>query len=126
MADVEVHIDFSAGLRRVGTLHRQARRGGEAVVFEYHPAWLAHAARFSLEPALTLGQGAFAPAAGLSMFGSIGNSAPDTWGRRLMQRAERRQAERDGRPVRALFGRGLPPGRGRRVPARRVALPRAR
>ncbi|WP_236627712.1 HipA domain-containing protein [Caulobacter sp. B11] len=36
------------------------------------------------------------------MFGSIGDSAPDTWGRRLMQRAERRQAERDGRPVRAL------------------------
>lgn len=102
MADVEVHIDFSAGLRRVGTLHRQPRRGGEAVVFEYHPTWLADAARFSLEPALTLGQGAFAPAAGLSMFGSIGDSAPDTWGRRLMQRAERRQAERDDRPVRAL------------------------
>ena len=102
MADIEVHIDFSAGLRRVGTLHRQPRRGGEAVVFEYHPAWLADAARFSLEPALTLGQGAFAPAAGLSMFGSIGDSAPDTWGRRLMQRAERRQAERDSRPVRAL------------------------
>lgn len=102
MADVEVHIDFATGLRRVGTLHRQARRGAEAVVFEYHSDWLADAARFSLEPALTLGQGAFAPAAGLTMFGSIGDSAPDTWGRRLMQRAERRQAERDGRPVRAL------------------------
>ena len=102
MADIEVYIDFSAGLRRVGTLRRQPRRGGEAVVFEYHPTWLADAARFSLEPALTLGQGAFAPAAGLSMFGSIGDSAPDTWGRRLMQRAERRQAEREGRPVRGL------------------------
>ncbi len=102
MADVEVYIDFAAGLRRVGALHRQARRGGEAVVFEYHPEWLGDAARFSLEPALTLGQGAFAPAAGLTMFGSIGDSAPDTWGRQLMQRAERRQAERDGRPVRTL------------------------
>ncbi|HEV7158763.1 MAG TPA: type II toxin-antitoxin system HipA family toxin [Caulobacteraceae bacterium] len=102
MAEVEVYIDFAAGLHRVGTLHRQARRGGEAVVFEYHPDWLADAARFSLEPALVLGQGAFAPAAGLTMFGSIGDSAPDTWGRQLMQRAERRQAERDGRPVRTL------------------------
>jgi serine/threonine-protein kinase HipA len=102
MADVEVHIDFASGLRRVGTLHRQPRRGGEAVVFEYHPDWLADALRFSLEPALVLGQGAFVPAAGLSMFGSIGDSAPDTWGRRLMQRAERRQAERDGRPLRTL------------------------
>ena len=102
MSDVEVYIDFAAGLRRVGTLHRQPRRGGEAVAFEYHPEWLADAAKFSLEPALALGQGAFAPAAGLTMFGSIGDSAPDTWGRRLMQRAERRQAVRDGRPVRAL------------------------
>ncbi len=102
MSDVEVYIDFAAGLRRVGTLHRQARRGGEAVAFEYHAEWLTDAAKFSLEPALALGKGAFAPAAGLTMFGSIGDSAPDTWGRRLMQRAERRQAERDGRPVRTL------------------------
>jgi serine/threonine-protein kinase HipA len=101
VADVEVYIDFSGGLRRVGTLHRQPRRGGEAISFEYHREWLGDAARFSLEPALTLGQGAFAPAAGLTMFGSIGDSAPDTWGRRLMQRAERRQAQREGRPARS-------------------------
>src|SRR5579875_3371230 len=34
--------------------------------------------------------------------GSLGDSAPDTWGRRLMQRAERRLAEREGRAVRTL------------------------
>jgi len=28
--DIEVHIDFAPGLKRVGTLHRTARRGGEA------------------------------------------------------------------------------------------------
>jgi serine/threonine-protein kinase HipA len=101
--DIDVFIDFAAGLKRVGTLHRQPRRGGEAVSFEYHPGWLGDAARFSLEPALTLHRGAFAPAAGLPVFGSIGDSAPDTWGRRLMQRAERRQAAREGRPVRTLL-----------------------
>ena len=100
--DIEVHIDFAPGMSRVGTLHRQARRGGEAVSFEYHAEWLTKAERFSLEPALTLNRGAFAPAAGQSIFGSIGNSAPDTWGRRLMQRAERRLAEREGRRVRTL------------------------
>jgi serine/threonine-protein kinase HipA len=36
------------------------------------------------------------------MFGSLGDSAPDTWGRRLMQRAERRLASHEGRAVRAL------------------------
>ena len=65
-------------------------------------AWLGDPDRFSLEPALTLTRGAFAPPAGLAIFGSIGDSAPDTWGRRLMQRAERRLAEREGRAVRTL------------------------
>lgn len=46
------------------------------------------------------------------MFGSIGDPAPDTWGRRLMQRAERRLAEREGRQVRTLL-----PRCGRRNPA---------
>ncbi len=102
MPNIEVHIDRPGGVQRVGTLHRQARRGGEAVAFEYHPDWLTDPDRFSLEPALTLNRGDFAPAAGLAMFGSIGDSAPDTWGRRLMQRAERRRAVREGRAVRTL------------------------
>lgn len=101
--DVEVHVDFALGLKRVGTLYRQARRGGEASSFEYDPSWLGDAAGFSLEPALPLGRGTFAPPGGLPLFGSLGDSAPDTWGRRLMQRAERRAAERAGRPVRTLL-----------------------
>lgn len=102
MADIEVHIDFAPGLKRVGTLHRHARRAGEAISFEYHTDWLADPARFSLEPALVLGRGAFVPAGHQRIFGSIGDSAPDTWGCRLMQRAERRRAERDGRALHTL------------------------
>ena len=103
MADIEVHIDFAAGLKRVGTLRRHARRGQETTSFEYHPDWLADKARFSLEPALALNRGAFTPAAGAPIFGSIGDSAPDTWGRRLMQRGERRRADREGRQPRTLM-----------------------
>jgi serine/threonine-protein kinase HipA len=102
MPDIEVHIDFAPGLTRVGTLHRHARRGAESISFEYHTSWLKDPARFSLEPALSLGPGAFAPPAGFHVFGSIGDSAPDTWGRRLMQRTERRRAQREGRAVHAL------------------------
>lgn len=101
--DIEVFVDFAPGLKRVGTLHRQPRRGSEVISFEYHPDWLTEKVRFSLEPALTLNRGAFAPARGQQIFGSIGDSAPDTWGRRLMQRAERRRAEREGRAVRTLM-----------------------
>jgi len=93
--DIEVYIDFEPGLKRVGILGRHVRRGVEATSFEYHPDWLGDPECFSLEPALTLNRGAFAPADGLPIFGSIGDSAPDTWGRRLMQRAERRRAERE-------------------------------
>ena len=71
-------------------------------MFEYHADWLANMARFSLEPALTVGEGQFHPGAGRDMFGAIGDSAPDTWGRRLMQRAERRQAHREKRAIRTL------------------------
>lgn len=102
MTDIEVHIDLHGAPRRVGTLHRHARRGGEAVAFKYHAGWLADPERFSLEPALALNRGAFSSATGLSMFGSLGDSAPDTWGRRLMQRAERRRAEREARAIRTL------------------------
>src|ERR1039457_7053298 len=103
MTDIEVHIHLAPGPKRVGTIHRHARRGGEAISFEYHVAWLEDAARFSLEPALSLDRGAFVPADGVPIFGSIGDSAPDTWGRRLMQRAERRRAEREGRQPRTLM-----------------------
>src|SRR5215471_18729843 len=76
MADIEVHVDFAGGVKRVGVLYRHARRGGEAVSFEYHGTWLEDPARFSLEPALSLGRGAFVPTDGLPIFGSIGDSAP--------------------------------------------------
>lgn len=102
MADFEVHIDLNGRTRQVGLARSNRVRGTETILFEYAPAWLNDAERFSLEPALTLTKGAFAPPDGLPTFGSIGDSAPDTWGRRLMQRAERRLAERERRPVRTL------------------------
>ena len=92
MSEIEVHVSLSAETIRVGTLFRQAARGRESVTFQYHEDWLTHPARFSLEPGLAVGKGMFHPGGGREMFVSIGDSAPDTWGRRLMQRAERRAA----------------------------------
>ena len=102
MTDVEVHIDLEGQVRRLGLLRRQMSRRGETVTFEYDALWLDDAKRFSIEPALALTPGTFPPQAGQAIFGSIGDSAPDTWGRRLMQRSERRMAEREGRQVRTL------------------------
>ncbi len=102
MTDFEVHIDLAGRTHPIGLARSNRVRGREAILFEYDGAWLADPDRFSLEPSLALTRGLFAPPAGSSIFGSIGDSAPDTWGRRLMQRAERRQAEREGRAVRTL------------------------
>ena len=103
MADIEVHIDLDGRTRHIGLARSNRVRGAETVIFGYDGDWLEDPGRFSLEPALVLARGAFAPPAGLTNFGSIGDSAPDTWGRRLMQRAERRLAEREGRVVRTLL-----------------------
>ncbi len=103
MADFDVHIDLHGRTRRVGLARSNRVRGRETIVFEYDGAWLKDPNRFSLEPALALGQGTFAPPAGLATFGSIGDSAPDTWGRGLMRRTERRLAEREGHAVRTLL-----------------------
>jgi serine/threonine-protein kinase HipA len=102
MPDVEVHIDLEGATRPVGLLRRRVARRVETVTFEYDDAWLADNNRFSIEPALTLTRGVFSTPSNQAIFGSIGDSAPDTWGRRLMQRSERRQAEKEKRAVRTL------------------------
>jgi serine/threonine-protein kinase HipA len=102
MVDFEVHIDLDGRTRPVGLARGNRVRGTETILFEYDDSWLTDSDRFSLEPALALTRGTFAPRSGLPTFGSIGDSAPDTWGRRLMQGSERRLAEREGRAVRTL------------------------
>ena len=102
MADVEVFLDWQGPCRRIGLMRRHGSRGRQSVTFEYDPEWIRDASNFSLNPSLPAGPGTFHPPAGQEMFGTLGDSAPDTWGRTLMRRKERRAAEREGRAVRAL------------------------
>ena len=97
-----VCVDLDGTPHLAGRLWTRLRKGRESATFEYDPPWLQHPARFSLEPALTLGPGSFHTPAGIAMFGAIGDSAPDRWGRALMRRMSRRLAEREGRAVRPL------------------------
>ncbi len=80
----------------------RTRKDRESATFEYDRNWLAHPNRFSLEPALKLGPGPFHTASDQPLFGAIGDSAPDRWGRVLMRRAERRRAEREAQTPRTL------------------------
>ena len=100
--EVFVYVDLDGVPHLAGRLWARVRKNRESASFEYDPQWLAHPARFSLEPALALGPGAFHTQADLPIFGAIGDSAPDRWGRALMRRMARRQAEREGHAIHTL------------------------
>jgi len=100
--EVLVYVDLDGVPHLMGRLWARVRKNRESATFEYDPDWLEHPARFSLEPALKLGPGPFHTPADTPMFGAIGDSAPDRWGRALMRRMERRRAEREGGAPRAL------------------------
>ncbi len=97
-----VYLDLSGQSVLVGRLWTRMRRGNESATFEYDREWLAHPFSFSLEPALTLGSGPHHTQAGRALFGALGDSAPDRWGRVLMRRAERRRADHEKRQARTL------------------------
>jgi len=99
---VLVYVDVDGRTNLVGRLWARARKDKESASFEYDRTWLEHPARFSLEPALKLGPGPFHTGTDMPMFGAIGDSAPDRWGRGLMRRVERRRAEREGTAPRTL------------------------
>ena len=100
---VFVYVDLRGAPHLVGRLWGRVRKNRESATFEYDKAWLSHADRFSLEPALKLGPGPFHTPSDKPLFGAIGDSAPDRWGRVLMRRAERRRAERAGETPRTLW-----------------------
>lgn len=98
-----VHVDLDGAPHLVGRLWARSHRGKESATFEYDATWLANPLRFALEPAQTLGAGPHHTVAGRLIFGAIGDSAPDRWGRVLIQREERRKARAESRPPRTLF-----------------------
>jgi serine/threonine-protein kinase HipA len=100
---LEVHLDASElGPRiQVGRLHPADVRVDLPPSFEYTQEWLASEQRFLLDPRLDLYAGE-QHAAHARGFGIFLDSAPDRWGRVLMERREASQAKKEGRPMRRL------------------------
>jgi serine/threonine-protein kinase HipA len=97
-----VYVDLDGKPHLVGRPWGRMRTDNESAMFEYDAEWLKNPAKFSLEPALKLGPGPFHTPADTPMFGAIGDSAPDRWGRALMRRMERRRAEAAGTAPRTM------------------------
>ncbi|MBF0452931.1 MAG: type II toxin-antitoxin system HipA family toxin [Candidatus Magnetomorum sp.] len=100
---IYVHCQLEDQNYLVGTLWPHAAKGRQSATFEYNDQWLKNQKAFSLEPALPLGKGVFQTEARLSLFRSMGDSAPDRWGRMLMQRHERKHAKVRGITPRTLL-----------------------
>ena len=101
--ELEVHVELSGTTSLVGRLWSRSIRGRESATFEYDPDWLRSDFRFPLAPLLSMDAGRHHTEAGKAIFGAIGDSAPDRWGRALMRRAERRTANRSSRDPRTLL-----------------------
>ncbi len=101
---VEVCIDLERFGHPVlmGQLHRQQSGSGDIFSFEYDRAWLEQPEVFSFDPDLALAAGHQYPAPLRKNFGIFLDSAPDRWGRVLMQRRENARARHEKRKPRAL------------------------
>lgn len=101
---VEVHADLEwlDVPVRMGWLRCQASGRGEVFSFEYDPKWLATPAALTFDPDLALVSGPQYPPVDRANFGIFLDSAPDRWGRLLMQRRENARARAEARPPRAL------------------------
>ena len=91
-----VYVDMPGQAVLAGRLWTRARQRAESATFLYDTGWLEHPDRFPLEPALPLGAAPCHTSPGRALFGSLGDSAPDRWGRALMRRQRRRERASDG------------------------------
>ena len=85
-----------------GRLYSHRHCGTESASFAYEPGYLSNPCAYALDPALPLLLGTQQAPLGQSIFGAFSDSCPDRWGRRLIERAERRRAETEGATARSF------------------------
>lgn len=101
---IEVYLDAAelGPCARVGRLHHRRGRGQSLLSFEYDLHWLRSGRAFDLDPRLALFGGEQFPAAGHNNFGIFLDSAPDRWGRLLLDRREALLARESKRQPQSL------------------------
>ena len=101
---VDVYLDaIGLGpLRKVGRLFHRRSRSQSALSFAYASEWLAGRDAFPLDPRLDLYAGEQFAADGQQAFGIFLDSAPDRWGRVLLDRRDAMAARDERRAFRTL------------------------
>lgn len=95
MPEVDVIVQLAGENLLAGRLWSHRRRGRESATFSYSPDYLVRDDAYELDPMLPLLAGPQQTSEGRATFGAFSDCAPDRWGRRLIQRTERRRADRE-------------------------------
>ena len=90
-----VRVAYGAELHTVGEVVFESDGRREMSLFRYAPSWLESASRFAIAPALPLSETPFhhsgaGPNRRSALPGPVADSAPDTWGRSLIRKAQGR------------------------------------
>lgn len=97
---IEVHLELEGRTVLVGHAQFHRSRGTlTSTTFQYESTYLAHPRAYALDPALELRSGTL-HTPGLP--GSLADSAPDRWGRRLITKRETAAARTESRRPQAL------------------------
>jgi serine/threonine-protein kinase HipA len=93
MTTVEVLLDEAGRTRLVGQAYLTRQRSQISTTFLYDPDYLSGGG-MRIDPALPLVSGSQHQT---GLFGAFADSAPDRWGRNLIEKAERTRAREDDR-----------------------------
>ena len=87
----------------IGCCYIDRARGSEVISFEFQKQWLVQHPGLLLDPELLNMTGRQYPVKGKYCFGFLSDSAPDRWGRKLMERREMIDAVHEKRTKRKLL-----------------------
>jgi serine/threonine-protein kinase HipA len=100
--DVCLDADVVKALCRVGTLFLTVGHGHSVFSFAYDPEWLRRPNTFEIDPDLQLHDAESYPSQPAGVFRIFTDSAPDRWGRLLLDRRETLKAREEKRQARTL------------------------
>lgn len=100
--DVCLDADIVEALCHVGTLFHAAGHGHSVFSFVYNPDWLRRPNTFEIDPDLQLHGAESYPSQSAGVFRIFTDSAPDRWGRVLLDRREILKAREEQRRARTL------------------------
>ena len=99
----DVCAGWTAGDQVIGTCYIEKARGSEVIAFSYSNTWIEKHPGFFLDPDISPVSGRQYPPQDKLCFGFLSDTAPDRWGRKLMERREALDARNENRKARQLM-----------------------